>query len=240
VQRIDRQPAYVLHERPYRETSVLLELLTRDHGRIGLVARGVRAAKPRFPRGTLKPLQALEVSWQGRGELGNLTGADPVGPPVPLVGEATFCALYLNELLTRLLARHDPHPGVFARYAGVLFELAGAAREAQSWVLRRFERDLLDEIGYGLALDGTADGGPLDPAARYSIDPERGAVEWSRRPVPPAVGGAALLALGAGSTPDLAGLRELRHAMRALLRHHLGGRELTAWSLRLPVVDPDA
>jgi DNA repair protein RecO (recombination protein O) len=239
VQRIERQPAYVLHERPYRETSVLLELLTRDHGRIGLVARGVRAAKPRFPRGTLKPLQALEVSWQGRGELGNLTGADPVGTPVPLVGDASFCALYLNELLTRMLARHDPHPGVFARYAGVLFELAGAAREAHAWILRRFERDLLDEIGYGLALDAAADGHPLDPDARYSLDPERGAVAWAQRPVPPQIGGAALRALAAGSAPDAAALRELRVAMRALLRHHLGGRELTAWSLRLPAVDPE-
>jgi DNA repair protein RecO (recombination protein O) len=235
VQRIERQPAFVLHERPYRETSVLLEVLTRDHGRVGLVARGVRAAKPRFPRGTLKPLQALELSWQGRGELGTLFAADPVGTPVPLAGEGAFCALYVNELLARLLARNDPHPAAFARYSGVLFDLAGAADvAAQAWVLRRFERDLLAELGYGLALALDADGLPLDPAGRYSIDPEVGPVAWPRRPIAPAVSGMALLAMAADEAPAPTLLREIRDAMRGVLRHHLGGRELAAWSLRMP------
>jgi DNA repair protein RecO (recombination protein O) len=235
VQRIERQPAFVLHERPYRETSVLLEVLTRDHGRVGLVARGVRAAKPRFPRGTLKPLQALELSWQGRGELGTLVAADPVGTPVPLAGEGAFCALYVNELLTRLLARNDPHPAAFARYSGVLFDLAGAADvAAQAWILRRFERDLLAELGYALRLAVDVDGEPLDPSASYSIDPELGPIAWARRRIPPAVGGAALIAMAGDAAPAPALLREVRDAMRGILRHHLGGRELAAWSLRMP------
>ncbi len=234
MQRIERQPAYVLHERAYRETSVLLELLTRDHGRIGLVARGVRSAKPRFSRGTLKALQALEISWQGRGELCNLTAVDPVGTPLPLAGEGAICALYVNELLTRLLARNDPHPGVFARYSGVLFELAAADPVEHGWILRRFERDLLESLGYAIDLQRDIDGQPIEPAARYSLDPERGLSLWALRPLPPAVSGAGVLALAGDLRPPSEQLRELRHLMRALLRHHLGGRELAAWALRLP------
>jgi DNA repair protein RecO (recombination protein O) len=234
VQRIERQPAFVLHERAYRETSVLLEVLSRDHGRVGLVARGMRSAKPRWPRGTVKPLQALELSWQGRGELANLTGADAVGTPLPLVGEAALCALYLNELLTRILARGDPHPEVFARYSGVLFELAAADAAHCGWILRRFERDLLEALGYALQLQVDADGMAIDAATQYSIDPERGPLRWQTRPLAPAIEGAALLALAGDERPDVAQLRSLRRMMRALLRHHLGGRELAAWSMRAP------
>lgn len=236
MQRIERQPAFVLHERAYRETSVLLEVLTRDHGRIGLVARGIRSAKPRFSRGTLKSLQALELSWQGRGELCNLTAVDPVGTPLPLAGEGAICALYVNELLTRLLARNDPHPGVFARYSGVLFELAAADPVDHGWILRRFERDLLEALGYAIDLQRDVDGQSIEAAERYSLDPERGLLHWAVRPLPPAVGGAAVIALAGDLRPGSEHLRELRHLMRALLRHHLGGRELAAWSLRLPRV----
>lgn len=234
--RIERQPAYVLHERPYRETSLLLEVLTRDHGRVGLVARGVRSAKPRWSRGTIKPLQALELSWAGRGELGNLVGADPIGVPVPLAGDALLCALYVNELLSRLLARHDPHPAVFARYPSLLYELAGAgAASAQAWALRRFERDLLAELGYALPLEADEAGEVLEPQAQYSLDPERGALRWAGRgPAPALVSGAALVALAGDAAPSPELLRELKRALRALLRHHLGGRELGAWSLRPP------
>lgn len=237
MQRVDRQPAYILHERPFRETSMLLEVLTRDHGRVGLVARGVRSARPRFARGTLKPLQALELSWAGRGELGSVAGADPVGVPVPLVGEGLLCALYLNELLARVLARNDPQPEVFARYAGVLFELAGAADQAaQAWALRRFERDLLAALGYALPLDADEDGRVLEAAARYAIDPERGARRWmgSGPPASMLVSGAALRALADDRMPPVDALRELKRALRAALRHHLGGRELAAWSLQPP------
>lgn len=236
MQRIDRQPAWVLHERPYRETSVLLEVLTRDHGRVGLVARGVRSAKPRFARGTVKPLQALELSWLGRGELGNLAGADPVGVPVPLAGDGLLCALYLNELLARLLARNDPHPDVFARYASVLYELAAAGDAlGQAWALRRFERDLLAGLGYALPLDEDEQGQVLEPAAQYAIDPERGALRWSGRgPEPLLVSGAALRALADDTAPAADVLRELKRTLRAVLRHHLGGRDLAAWSMRPP------
>ena len=231
MMRIEHQPAFILHERPYRETSVLIEALTRDHGRVGLVARGVRAAKPRIARGVLAPLVSLELDWQQRGELGTLVRAESSGPSFPLVGEALLCALYVNELLARLLQRQDPHPEIFERYEALLRELAAPA-PALAWTLRRFERDVLALLGYALELAGEADTGvALDPAAEYSYDPERGPVRWSRRPLAPRVGGAALLALAGDAMPSEALAREQRRLMRSVILHHLGGRELNAWRL---------
>ena len=228
--RIEHQPSYVLHERPYRETSLLVEAFTRDHGRVGLVARGVRTARPRIARSSLEPLQPVLLSWNGRGELATLVAAEPAGASFRPGGEGLLGALYLNELLVRLLPRGDAHPDLFDRYGACLAELAEAPSPA--WTLRRFERDALVELGYALELEHEAEGGePLDPDAEYSYDPERGPIAWSRRPFAPAVTGAALRALSGETLPDAATLRALRGLMRAVLRHHLGGRELNAWHM---------
>lgn len=229
--RIEHQPAYILHERPYRESSVLLEALTRDFGRVGLVARGVRSAKPRIARGVLAPLVAIELDWQGRGELGTLVRAEAAGVSLKLAGEPLLCALYVNELLTRLLQRQDPHPEVFERYGALLHEL-GAPHAALGWVLRRFERDLLALLGYALELAHEADSGaPLAAEAAYSYDPERGPVPWELRAITPRTSGAALLALAGDAPPPEPLARELRRLMRSVLVHQLGGRELNAWRL---------
>lgn len=229
MQPVEQQPAYVLHERPYRETSLLIETLTRDHGRVGLVARGVRKEKPRYARGTLAPMQPVLLSWAGRGELVTLTGADAAGLGVTLAGEALVSALYLNELLVRLLARNDPHPELFDRYATCLAELAGGSPIA--WTLRRFERDLLAELGYALLLELDAHGRAVAPAQDYSYDPERGPIPWAERPMPPGVKGSALLALTGDDAPVETEARALRVLMRHVLRHYLGGRDLNAWRL---------
>lgn len=231
--RVDGQPAWVLHDRPYRETSLLLEVLTRDYGRVGLVARGVRSARPRIPRGLLKPLVALELGWTGQGELGTLVAAEATATPLRLLGRALWSALYLNELMVRLLARQDPHPGIHQCYGECLVALSGAA--ALAWTLRRFERDALVELGYGLQLEFEAEHGhALEPDATYSYDPERGPLAWSARPLAPGLRGASLLALARDDCPDAAGLADLRRLMRVVLRHHLGGRDLNAWRMRAP------
>jgi DNA repair protein RecO (recombination protein O) len=157
---------------------------------------------------------------------------------VPLVGEAALCALYLNELLMRLLARHDPHPGVFQRYSQVLFELAGAGTDGHAWVLRRFERDLLAELGYALVWETDVDGADVDASRRYVIDPERGPAPCDPMRSSGAVSGAALLALTREQSPSGELLRELRRMLRVVLRHHLGGRDLAAWSIRPPRLGP--
>lgn len=226
--RLEAQPAYILHSRPYRETSLLVDAFTRDHGRIGLVARGVRGTRGQPLRAALQPLQALLISCAGQGELLTLTQADAVEAPQVLGGDALLSAFYLNELLLRLLPRGEPQTALFWRYVECIAALAGDASPA--WELRRFERDLLAAIGYALDLRGESAGEAVDPARRYRVDPEHGV-----RPVrddDEGIGtcsGAALLALADDTVPSPGHLRDLRRLMRSILRHHLGGRELESW-----------
>ncbi len=228
--RVFQQPAYVLHARAYRETSLLLEMLTRDHGRAAMVARGAKRPKSRW-RNVLQPFRPLLLSWSGRGDLGTLTSADQVAAPPGLHGEALYCGLYLNELLTRLLHRGDPHPEVFERYRLVLADLASG--EAPQPVLRIFEKHLLDAVGYGLILDhehGT--GAPLCGDAMYDYRPDRGPVRLSADHAEDgrAIPGTALLALQSEQlTSD--SLPDLRRLMRRVIGYHLGDKPLASAAL---------
>lgn len=212
--RVLLEPAWVLSARRYRESSRLLEVLTRSRGRVGIVARGVSRPRSHW-RGLLEAFQPLALSWVAGGELGTLTAAEGLGPAVPLVGERIFLGWYLNELLLRLLARNDPQPRIHVAYGETLPRLAGSGAVA---ALRAFEVELLAALGYGLPLpDG------LDPGERYSWDPEQGPA--------PVVGeagfsGAALVALREGRYDDPATRREVQALLRMAIDRQLGGREL--------------
>lgn len=225
--RIEQQPAYVLHARPYRETSLLLECLTHDHGRIGVVARGVRRERARLQRAQLEPFQPLLLDLMLRGELATLLGAESAGLPLRLPGDAGLAGLYLNELVVRLTGRQDPHPVLYEAYAQTLLRLREPA--ALGWTLRRFERDLLDALGYGLQLAFDADSGePLDAAGDYLYRVEHGPVRCAGGTAR-ALRGDDLLALAEDRKPSTAGLAALRGVMREVIRSHLGGGELRAW-----------
>lgn len=228
--RVAAQPAYILHARAWRETSLLLEAFTRDHGRVGLVARGVRSARSRLPRSALEPLQALQMDWSGRGELQTLTAAEPVRNPPVLRGDALMSAMYVNELMVRLTARDDPHPALFDRYAALLDELASTPSLA--WNLRRFERDLLAATGYALQLEAEAESGaPIEATRMYDYVPELGPlIATGSTNVGVRVCGSALLALAADAMPrDAEDLAALRRLMRALIGAHVGERGLQSW-----------
>lgn len=242
--RVVQQPAFVLHRRAYRETSLLLEVFTRGYGRLGLLAKGARRPK-RSLGGVLKPFQELLIGWSGRGELPVLTGAEPLGQTAELVGEALYCGFYMNELLLRLLHRHDPHEGLFDDYRRALAALAsaaageGAGPGGQEAVLRIFEKRLLAAIGYGLVLDhDIGDGSPIEPSAVYDYLPERGPVRLVAGPgggIAPAVEsvrvhGATLRGLQ-NEVLDREGLREAKRLLRAALARHLGPRPLTSREL---------
>jgi DNA repair protein RecO (recombination protein O) len=237
--RISQEPAYVLHHHDYGETSLLLEIFTRRHGRLGVIAKGARRARSPL-RAALIPFQPLVMGFSGRGELPTLTAAEPAGAAPAIAGAALFCGLYLNELLLRLLHRHDPHERLFESYSDALGKL-GEGRDTEA-VLRVFEKRLLEDIGFGLVLDhDVQDGAPLQPGQLYRYLPERG-------PVPAqaadgegiAVQGASLLALARECLDDGAALREVKHLMRALLARHLGDRPLTSRSLFRPQRAADA
>jgi len=226
--RIDGEQAFVLHARPWRETSLLVELLTASHGRVGAVARGVQGARQQARRAALQPWQRIALAADGRGELWTLRHWEALDAPPRLSGEAALAGFYVHELLLRLLPRQDPAERVFVRHAELREALGGS--EALAWTLRRWERDLLELLGLGLDWGRAADGQALDPAARYRIDPEQG--PW-RDPGQErgSVRGSALLALAADRRPVDEELPELRRALRGVIEHQLEGRPLRSWSL---------
>lgn len=226
--RVEAQPAFVLHARAWRETSVIVELLTRDHGRVGVVARGLTGPKRHPLRAALQPLQSIRADYLPRGELARLLQAEAVDVAPVLAGDRLLAAFYVNELTLRLSPRNDAAPALHALYARVRGELASAPNLA--WALRRFERDLLEAIGLGLPWAELEAGEILDPARRYRLDPEAGPVPDPRRGGG-TVSGAALLALAADAEPEAAALPELRRALRGVLEAALGGGTLKSWGL---------
>lgn len=211
--RIDLQPAFVLHARPFRETSLLLDLFTREYGRLPLVARGARSVRSR-KLALLQPFSRLLVSCQGRGELLTLTAAESAGPPHFLTGDAMTGGFYFNELLVRFLQREDPHPILFDAYCEALNALAEAGLEER--ILRLFEKTLLAELGYGLPLDGSGQPPePFHPGHWYRFHPEEGFVHCEG---PDSGGnvfsGQNLLSLAEGSLRETEALKAAKRLMR--------------------------
>ena len=226
------QCAYVLHHRPYRDNSRLLEVFTRDFGRIGLVARGSR----RRQRGgqILQPFVPLLVSWSGRGELWTLTHAETRGCVVPMAGVALLSGFYINELLVRLLQRQDPHPLLYDHYDALLIRLAalndpGDGQTRLPAELRFFEKTLLESLGYGLVFDRTVDGAPVVADREYRYDVGRGftavtVAEGGSKTL--VFTGASLLGLAGGAFGDGRALADAKRLMRLLIDQQLAGRPL--------------
>ncbi len=228
--RVSQQPAYVLHHYNYRETSLVLEVLTREHGRFGLLAKGARRPRPR-QRAVLEPFQPLLVDWAGRGELPILTAAELDGEPTFLSGTALYCAFYMNELLLRLLHRHDPHERLFDAYRVALRALRDAGPVEST--LRVFEKRLLQEIGYGLVLErSTPDDLPLDPGRVYEYLIDRGPTPARPDAAAAPAGsillrGSSLLALANEAlNEDPVALQETKVLLRAALDRRLPGKAL--------------
>jgi DNA repair protein RecO (recombination protein O) len=233
--RIAGEPAFVLHARPWRETSLLVEMLTANHGRLGLVARGVRGARRQPLRAALQPLQHVRLDAMQQGELAQLRGAEALDAAPLLAGEAALAAFYVNELVLRLAPRNDPQHALFEAYATMRARLGDAAQPL-AWTLRRFEAALLDALGFGFDFASDVDGQRIDPAARYRLDPEQGPrrllSDRGRADRSDAATGLALLALADhGDAPGADDLAGLRRALRPVLLHHLGGRPLRSWDL---------
>ncbi|WP_058835170.1 DNA repair protein RecO [Luteimonas abyssi] len=229
--RLEAEPAYVLHARRWRETSLLVDVLSESHGRMGLVVRGAQGPRRQVLRAALLPLQHIRFSAVQRGELATLSTAEAVDVAPLLTGDAMLAGFYVNELVLRLVPRQDPHPELFDLYGAVRGRLAG---DGLAWTLRRFERDLLDALGFGLGFDTDGDGAAIDPAMRYTLDPEHG----PRRVLSERSGeraqaatGRALLALAADRMPVAEDMPGLRRVLRTVLAHHLGPRGLKSWEM---------
>jgi len=225
------EPAWLLHHRPWSDTSRILELMTRGYGRVTLFAHGAR--RPNSPlRSVLRPFSPLLVSWSGRQDGGTLTNAELAGgAPAPAPAVLMSC-YYLNELLLKLLAHEDRHDVIYDAYATALAELAaGGEPEA----LRRFERVLLDQLGYGVDLARDAGSGrPVDPERYYHFQPGQGVLVVRDEALGPGVhAGRDLLSVAHGEYGLPAAQRAARGIYGAAIAHCLEGRGLASRDVML-------
>lgn len=216
---------FVLHQRPYRNTSQLLECVTAEHGRVGLIARGSRRTNNR-QRALLQPFVPLRLSWLQRGELGQLTQVEPAAASHALEAQRLLAGYYGNELLLRLTARGDPNHQVFSCYSRCLAELAGSAHLART--LRIFEMHLLRALGYGVELDAdAATGEPLRADRRYVYEVEHGARATEvDDPDADVYAGSDLISLRDQTLADDGSLRTAQRLLGRVLRVYLGERPL--------------
>ena len=226
ARRVSLEPAYLLHHHPWRDSSRILELLTREHGRVAVIARSSRQSGARTGS-ALQPFTAMLVSWSARGELGTLTGAERRGQSAAFEGDRLMSGFYANELLLKLLQRNDPHPALFDAYEALVGRLQAPAEDAIR-ALRLFEKRLLEELGWGLSLEHEAGGAtPLDPGRsyRYELDggaePLDGVAEGSL-----IFCGSSLLSLARDELDDPRSLADARRLLRAALDRLLDGRPL--------------
>ncbi len=239
--RVDLAPLYVLHHRPWRDTSRMLDVFTRDHGRLTLFARGVRGPKSRSAS-LLQPFRLLLASWSGSGDAGQLTQVEAGGVReaddafTPLPAAALLSAWYINELVLKLTTRHDPQPLVFDLYHESLDRLR--AGEEIAAVLRRFERQLLDLLGYGVEFRSEArEGQALKGDAYYHFHPELGFTEVSGGAQQGTVfRGRELLGIAEDRYDDAAVLETARSVLRVALDHALEGRDLRTRAVARAVI----
>lgn len=229
--RQDQQPAFVLHHYPFRETSLVIETFTRDFGRVALLARGARRPRSAL-RGVLLAFQPLFIGWSGKSELKTLHRAEWQGGYLQLKGASLICGFYLNELLLKLLARDDPHERLYAIYQETLTALAAGSDHAAS--LRRFEKNLLGELGYALTLDRDAEAGtPIAAECRYAYVVERGpvAVDGVVQQNAVELSGQTLIDMQSDNYTSAVTQQQSKALMRALINHHLGNQVLHTRSL---------
>ncbi len=228
--RVTLTPSFILHHRPYKETSMLLELFSRDYGRVSLVAKGVKRNKKRSPA-LYQLYRDLNVSWSGRGSLATLTEIEANGPGFDLQGEAMMAAFYINELLMRLLHQHESHSQLYDAYMMALTRLDHG--ESQLFALRYFEKQLLDALGYGLVLDhDLVSGDPIEAECDYYYSIDQG--PSSSKPATTefvTIAGSTLLALDREELDEYSKLDGIKQLMRLTLRGYLGDKPLASREL---------
>jgi len=231
--RVENQPAYILHQRPFRDSSQILEVFTKDYGRLSIMSRGSRGAKSRL-KSVLQPFRALVLGWSGRGEMPTLTAAESASQSVIfLQGKSLACALYINELIMHLTYRHDVHELLFSQYHQTINGLIESDMLEKE--LRLFELKLLDNLGVPLDLLHRADTGEeVQADQQYYFKIEQGffpllSSEDNNRQI--TISGGSLLALSAGNFSENKTLKEAKLLMRSILNHYLGGKRLKSREL---------
>ena len=223
----DSEVGFVLHTRPYRETSLLVDLFTKNYGRVRCVAKGYRKPNKKGVARALFPYTEHQFSWQGRGDLKTLTQADATHSPLFLQSECLFTGLYVNELFYRLLHEYDPHEHLYDQYQQYFAHMSSG--QLSELKLRQLEMSLLEELGYGLAIDTEAESGEsLDADKFYKYIPERGLVECSNqsKATPGVFRGSDLMALSESEFDHKSVILTAKQLLRSVIDFYLDGRKL--------------
>lgn len=233
--RVEAEPGFLLHSKPYRETSLLVDLYTKNHGRIRCVAKGFRKPNKKGISRSIFPYTEHHFSWQGRGELKTLIAADALQAPVLLQGASLFTGLYINELFYRLLQEQDIHTLLYQQYQNFLSTLGiPGSDEPDQFQLRQLEMALLEELGYGLVLDSDARSGEaLNPDSYYQYIPERGlqlAVN-QQGPARNSYPAEDLVNIARGDFSSGSSLAVAKQLLRSVIDFYLDGRPLNSREL---------
>jgi len=223
----DSEVGFVLHTRPYRETSLLVDLFTKNYGRVRCVAKGYRKPNKKGVARALFPYTEHQLSWQGRGDLKTLTQADATHSPLFLQSECLFTGLYVNDLFYRLLHEYDPHEHLYDQYQQYFAHMSSG--QLSELKLRQLEMSLLEELGYGLAIDTEAESGEsLDADKFYKYIPERGLVECSSqsKATPGVFRGSDLMALSESEFDHKSVILTAKQLLRSVIDFYLDGRKL--------------
>jgi DNA repair protein RecO (recombination protein O) len=237
ISKQDNQPVYVLHSYPFKETSLVVELFTRDFGRVAAVAKGARRPRSAM-RGMLQSFQPLLGAWSGKLELKTLHSLEWYAGLLMLQGEALMCGFYMNELLLRLLAREDAHEALFDDYGLTLKALAAAPSDSAN-ILRRFELRLLQQLGYAVPLTHNIKDEAVLADAQYFYVPEMGPVslqhDYQENGVQ--LSGKTLLDMDKDDYTDVQTQQQSKQLMRLLIAHYLGDKPLHTRQLLMDLQD---
>jgi len=235
--RQDNQPVYVLHTYPFKETSLVVELFTRDFGRLSALAKGARRPRSAM-RGMLQSFQPLLGAWSGKLELKTLHSLEWYAGLLMLQGEALMCGFYLNELLLRLLPREDAHEALFDEYTQTL-KLLSLVPDDSANILRRFELRLLQALGYAVPLTHNIRDEAVTAEAQYYYVPEVGPVsskhDYQENGVQ--LSGKTLLDMAQEDYGDVQTQQQSKQLMRLLLAHYLGDKPLHTRQLLIDLQD---
>jgi len=228
--RVQQQDAYILHTRPYTESSLIIEVFTKDFGRLGLLAKGARNHKNK-KRGVLQPFQPLLISWQGKGDLPILTEIEQGKGLLLFDYKSRVCGFYVNELIYKLLHRRDPNKGLYSAYSTLMnnLDVSNNQQLDREVNLRLFEKQLLAEIGYALILDRDIDSEELiNPELVYEYIPERGPQKYQARSSqsPLIVSGMVLHSIHRNRYPNDVIMNQSKRFMRHMLQIILAGKTI--------------
>ena len=228
----ENQQVYVLHTYPFKETSLIVEIFSKEFGRISLIAKGARRPKSAL-RGMLQSFQALEASWSGIGELKTLHGIEWCDQYLSMEGNSLICGFYLNELLLRLLPKEDKYESLFIFYHSTMENLSQGIDIGVT--LRKFELKLLLELGYEVVLKVDANSNEIKPDKTYYYEAEQGALEKFRTEKSIKVVGQTLIDMGNDNFDSVTTELQSKNLMRFLINYYLGDKPLNSKQLFLNI-----